>query len=504
MERKVTYHHPIQNYLFVIPPLLVIIFFYAWLSSAGSDNQNGTTTRYYANLAEAFLNRELHLSTQPDPRLLAMENPYSLLARIELTKAGVDIPVDLSLYDGKFYMYWGPVPALLLAALQPFSRQAQIGDFFLAFAFTVGIFLTQFLLLLTVWDREFNRLPKWMLSLSILIGGFVLPVIFLRHEHDHARIYEAAIAGGQFFLMSGLLVAFTAVGSQSLSNQRLAAAGLLWVLAIGSRHILIVPVGFTVLLTTIWIIRASTVFMTNVTRLAFLYLPLGLGGMALAWYNWARFRSVTETGFSYALAGVDLHEHATEIFSSSYILPNLYNYLFHPPHLMSTFPFIAMLKGSETTVSPLYEVPQFYYAQSITGLLCLFPFAIFAIIPMIAFFRNRAQGKSIEKWLEASDHQELAWVILQLGGIVLAAFLLLTFFFWAGMRYSGDFIPPLTVLSALGFWQGYKSTTNKPIVKNLFVFSALLLAAISMLISILLAISTNAGLVDLIIHSSPF
>lgn len=67
-------------------------------------------------------------------------------------------------------MYWGPVPALLLAALESVSPQPPIGDFFLAFAFAVGIFLTQSLLLLAVWDRQFRQLPKWILSLSILVG----------------------------------------------------------------------------------------------------------------------------------------------------------------------------------------------------------------------------------------------------------------------------------------------------------------------------------------------
>jgi hypothetical protein len=503
MKNNITPSQSAQNTLFVIPVLIIVILFYVWLSSSGGG-QNGTTTHYYADLADAFLNGNLHLATKPDPRLLAAKNPYNLQARIELVRDGVEIPVDLSLYHGKFYMYWGPVPALFLAAFQSFSQRLPIGDFFLAFAFAVGIFLTQSLLLLALWDRQFRQLPKWILSLSILVGGFILPVALLRHEHDYARIYEASIAGGQFFLIGGLFMAFTAISGPSISNTRLAGAGFVWALAIGSRHILVVPIGFVVILLTIWTVRKSTGLMAKVTNLVSLYLPLALGGAGLAWYNWARFGSITETGFSYALAGIDLQEHSAEVFSNAYIFQNVYNYLLRPPGFLSTFPFIEMLKGSENTILPFYEVPKFYYAQSLTGLLYLFPFAIFAIVSLIAFFREPVQEKSAVSSLDPGDHQLLVWMTLQLGGSILIAFFLLTLYFWAGIRYLGDFISPLTVLSALGFWQGYRFSSRKLFMKNVYIFCGVVLAGISILTSIFLAISTNSALTDLILQHFPF
>jgi hypothetical protein len=162
-------------------------------------------------------------------------------------KLGIIIPVDFSLYRGKFYLYWGPVPALLLATMELFSSEP-VSDFILAFAFSVGIFLMQSSLLLAVWDRYFYALPKWVLHLSILLAGSALPIALLRHYDDYARIYEAAIAGGQFFLMSGLWMAFTAIARPSIPNWRLVLAGSLWTLAIGTRHILALPIGFMVIL----------------------------------------------------------------------------------------------------------------------------------------------------------------------------------------------------------------------------------------------------------------
>lgn len=51
-----------QNHLFIIPFFVVIILFYAWLSSAGTGEDTGVTSYYYSYLAEAFLDGNLHLA----------------------------------------------------------------------------------------------------------------------------------------------------------------------------------------------------------------------------------------------------------------------------------------------------------------------------------------------------------------------------------------------------------------------------------------------------------
>jgi hypothetical protein len=86
----------------------------------------------------------------------------------------------------------------------------------------------------------------------------------------------------------------------------------------------------------------------------------------------------------------------------------------------------------------------------------------------------------------------------------LIAFLVLMVFFWTGTRYLGDFIPALTVLSVLGFWQGYQFRGHKPLTKNMYILSGVVLAIVSILMSTLLAISIDAGLTDLIINRLPF
>lgn len=456
------------------------MIFHAWLASYTHEQDSGRTTYYYDYLSQAFLQGNLHLSMQPDPRLLASENPYDLSVRAQLEKQGVVTPVDLSLYEGKFYLYWGPVPALLLSFVQLFSGQPQsIADFFLAFLFGIGILLTQTLLLTAAWRQYFSALSPWAYYISLLLAGLIWPVALLRHEHNHARIYEAAIAAGQFFMIGGIWMAFTALTRPSTPNWRLALAGFIWALAIGSRHLLLIPIGIMVILTIFWILRSQMTYATRIAKVICLSLPLAVGGSMLAWYNWARFDSITETGYAYQLAGVDLIHHFDELFSGSYMIQNLYNYLLNPPQLLSDFPFVAMLKGNNSLGLP------FYFAEPVTGLIYMFPFAIFALVPLIVFLWNRPNVyRSISS--EADNNlRSLHWVIFSLGASFTTAFVLIMMFFWSGMRYAADFLPSLTALSTIGLWQGYQLFEHNSKYKT----AGILLAGISVTVSALLAIS---------------
>ena len=154
------------------------------------------------------------------------------------------------------------------------------------------------------------------------------------------------------------------------------------------------------------------------------------------------------------------------------------------------FPFLSMIQRSKNIVLPFYTSPKFYYAEAMTGLLFLFPFAVFAIVPLIGLLSDLFKGNSGTYSLEGSGYRLITWISLSLSGSFSIAFLFILFFFWAGMRYLGDFLPLLTILSAIGFWQGYRFPAHRPLTKKLYIISGIILASVSIVISTLLAIST--------------
>jgi hypothetical protein len=87
------------------------------------------------------------------------------------------------------------------------------------------------------------------------------------------------------------------------------------------------------------------------------------------------------------------------------------------------------------------------------------------------------------------DQPYFDWICISLMGSALAAFIMLLFFFWNVERYLSDFFPALTLLSLIGFWQGYSLLVNKSIGRKLYAIAASTAAIASIGFSILLAIS---------------
>jgi hypothetical protein len=477
LKRSETRAQLLQSDLFAFPVLLIVIAIYLWFMSISY----GSTSNYYALLASSFRHGELSLPLRPDPALLALPNPYDPSAR-----EGIKAPLDLSLYKGKFYLYWGAAPALLLAVLGPLFS-GEISDGYLLFALVCGIFLLQSLLIINIWERFFPEIPKWIVVLSMFVAGLISPSLWLLSQ---PKIYETAIAGGQFFFIAGLSSVISALDRPSPSGWRLALAGIFWALAVGTRSVLVFPIAFMTLMVVYWFYRISD---RSLSKLAIGLVPLGLplvlGAIAFGWYNWARFGSIVETGFSYALAGPDLQRHLSELFSPVYLIQNLYNYLLNPFIVKQAFPLIYPVRGRIDEILPWQVLPEIYSAQAITGILWTAPFSLFAGISASILLKQFFKKNQMNYLGEDSKTISLHWITTGLLGSFLLSFLSLLAFFWTAMRYGEDFMPTLTLLGLIGFWHGYQSLSENPKKNKMLPILGITLAGISIIVGTLLALS---------------
>ena len=329
---------------------LLVLLAYVFFISVGQWTVWPPSTDYYDQLARSFRAGHIDLATRPDSSLLALSNPYDPDARKGIPGLQVEQPGtiwDMSLYDGRVYLYWGPAPALLLSAIK-FVYPAQVGDQVLTFAFLLGSFLFQALLLIKIRSRFFPSASAWTLIAGILLAGFINPAPWLLNI---PRIYEAAIAAGQFFLMGGLYFAFMGLDRPVLSPWRLALAALAWGCAVGSRATLAIPVAFLGVMVLLRLLLSPDRAQALRARLA----PVGAfgfpflaGAILLAWYNFVRFGSVFEFGFRYAITMLDQNRYHNVLFSPAYLLPNTYLYLFNAP-LSIPFSLSSGLSGMGTT-----------------------------------------------------------------------------------------------------------------------------------------------------------
>ncbi|MGB8981918.1 MAG: hypothetical protein WCC12_08590, partial [Anaerolineales bacterium] len=367
-----------------------------------------------------------------------------------------------------------------------------IGDQYLVFAFAVGILLIETLLLIRVWKGVFSDIPAWLILPCILVVGLVSPFGWML---SLTSIHHASILGGQFFFLAGLYTISTAfLDDSSISKRGLFITGILWICAIGSRIAQLAPVGFMVILTLGWIInkhRGQYFLSRTFPLFVSIGLPMFIGAVCLGWYNWARFDSVFEMGTTYALSGPNLQKHQNELFSAQYIPNNIYNYFLLKPDFKKKFPFLGPIHGRREPILKAIDMPDVYYVQETAGLLYIAPFILFAIPAFITALDFLRRGPAFFR--ESSPDIHFRWLTISLLGSFLSSLLFFLIFFWVGVRYQADLMPPLIILSVIGFGQIYRHLVQKTTIRILYTALGLVLAAITMVNSNLIAISVNSA-----------
>src|SRR5262245_92558 len=238
---------------------------------------------------------------------------------------------DASLYRGRFYMYWGPVPGVLLALAKIVLRiHRPIGDEVLTFCFAAGRLAFGLLVLALVRRRLFPRAPPWLVAISGLVFALASPVPFTLAR---GAVYEVSILSGQFFLVGGLYFALRALLAERGLVRLLATASTLWALASASRASLLPATCVLAILAllALRLVPSPPRLQRPAIALAF---PLLLGASVLALYNYARFGSVFEMGANYQMS--NRHFEASLL----WIPANVYSYLFRGLAWDCRFPFV--------------------------------------------------------------------------------------------------------------------------------------------------------------------
>ena len=483
--------------LFVLTGAFVFLA-YVFFTTLGTWTNWPPTTDYYDRLALAFAAGHLHVKEAPDPALVALQNPYDPDARkgipgLEIEAAGTIW--DMSLYGGRIYLYWGPAPALVLLGLRA-ALPGVVGDQYVTFAGLVGTFLFGALILLRLRRRFFADLPLWMTIAGLLVLAFANPGPWLLFS---PRIYESAIATGQCFLMAGTYLAFTALDKQSPFRWRLALAAVLWACAVGSRATLAIAVAYLSVMVVGWLAwtsRREGQTRSGLLSAAAFGLPLVVAAGMLAWYNYARFGSIFEFGFRYAITMLDQNRYRAVLFSSSYLGPNAYMYLLNPPSLSGLFPFVKPVWNEEYVMAFNSRFHAIYNSERIIGLIYVAPFLLFGLVPLAAAFTG--MPRLVRTWAVSDSRDEAGangrifdWFTLTLCGLGLLQLLVVFLVFYATMRYFMDAIPTLVILSMLGFWHLYRRLPQNGLLRGGFILGASGLALFTILMGVLIGFSSD-------------
>ncbi|MFZ5494451.1 MAG: hypothetical protein ACOZE5_03820 [Verrucomicrobiota bacterium] len=398
-----------ESWLLVLALALIgIAYYFALPASARMSSR--TPQDYYGLQTDAFLSGQLHLKIATDPRLLTLENPYA-------GPQGASRPHDMSYYHGRFYLYYGVTPVLLL-----FLPWRLVTGTYLAEALGAVVFLYASVLLASVWlvharRRWFPSLPFGWVLLLVLTIGFSPPLF---SESTNNTFYGVPIAGAVFCLLAAFTAAERALAATTPGRQAawLAAASQSWGLAVGSRPIYVLGLTFLAL-PAVWLWWRSGQDQRwrwpGLRLLLAAVAPAAVVGLGLMAYNYLRFDSPFDFGIRYSMASGDLRE--ARLVGPEFIPKNLRLYLLEAASFVRYHPFV-LLDANAWGLGPHL------------------PFTLLGLLFPLTWLRRTLRDAG---WIFAG---------VLLAGAAAANLGLLCLFFGEQERYLLDFTPPLLLLAA--------------------------------------------------------
>jgi hypothetical protein len=485
-QQEMPSSHQKSDWLWLAGCGAVAVLIALWFITSGTLTRWTPYWGYFDMQAEAFRAGQLALLQAPPQELLDLPNPYDWRAR-----EGIDHLWDTTLYNGKYYLYWGPLPALLALAVKLVYPAAVVEDQYLLFAFYVGIVVCLGLLLHWMRSRLVERVPGWTAGLLLLAGSLSLPPLWLINR---PTVYETAIAGAQFFLLAGLYAALRGADLPRGKNAWIwqMAAGFFWGAMVGCRFnsALAVIFLFSVFaLSALWRAGKLNLDAENLRYVALMLVPLGLWAVGLLWYNTARFGSPLETGHRYQLTGIALPADYGQVFSIQYVIPNFYNIVLRPLVLeLDGFPFVFTPFIQENMWPSFLRLPEtYYYSEPIAGYLFATPFLLVVLVPLAGWLRAGWRWLDGEAWpcVDQILAARQRLFLIAAGGAALINTALLLVFISSSMRYLNDAYFMLFLLAAYGFWWGWQGLRRSTTWRIIFLTAFLLLVIASLAIGML-------------------
>jgi len=381
-----------------------------WFDQAGG---NWNDFDQYQRLADALLHGHTWLDLPVDPVLGQLQNPYDFGARQAYATDGTmhDFYWDHAYFNGRYYCYFGVVPAVLL-----FAPYQLVTGQWLSSGVAIAVFSALAVAFGTLLVQRVARdyFPQASLGIVwLVVIAFNIGTNLFIYSYN-SMFYGIPMACAIALVLMGLWFWQISKRSDGTVNPWLVAAGsICMALNLGTRPQFIAA----------WVI-AFPLFWQQIRYRRTLFSRRGMAATLAAFipfvvlvppilgYNYVRFHSWFNFGQNYNLTGYDM----TARTSSKYtMIPALFNQLFQPIATSANFPFVQRV---ETTLAGPNE-------PSYGGYFAIYPIALFALL----FFLVRRQLQSHKVWGLACCSMGMAFV----------AVLVDTYKSGTSMRYYGDF-----------------------------------------------------------------
>lgn len=352
----------------------------------------------YAHVADALLKGQTHLDLPVPQALSRLSNPYDpQLRNAILAKNTPNVYWDYAFYHGRWYSYFGVLPAIVL-----FLPYRVISSWFIpagailptgaaTIICLLGFFIAGSMLVIRLAQRIHAKVSLASTWLSIILFFITSNTLYLCFR---TTFYSVPMAASLMVTMIGLYHWFTAsndeVSTGVFSRKRVALGSFFIALNLGCRPTFILagllalvlfknhwltPLRALIQLTKRGMLLSSQSYHACASIARFLLItliPVLLTFIPFGWYNACRFGSPTNFGNEYQITITDM---TTMRIPSQNVLPSIFAYLGLPLRFTADFPWI----GIQSIVLPQWQ----YVEPMIGGLFTLCPLATVALFACV-------------------------------------------------------------------------------------------------------------------------
>jgi len=376
------------GFAMLICSMLAFNFFAAYSTLRFRDNELAPRwlKMYSHHMTDALLKKQLHLDIEVPQALLEAERPYDNAYREQygmllnynqkqLDTLETTLVLDVSFYNGKYYSYYGMIPVILLFAPYKLITGNYLPN-------SMGMFLfasIATILLMMLWKQIAQNYLKKIPYFFFLIGGATLYAsstiaINLTISVFHSIAQYSALT----FVILGVIMLLQP--KEKLSIKCLIISSLSFAIAVACRPnslfwSILIPV-------VLWDKRKDCKY----SHLLAIIIPFTIVGSILAWYNYARFDSPFQSGWTYLIMDTNMimYNQVSIIGKIHSGIKGFLILLFNTPNLDLTFPFVT----AKTSNVPFAITNHFHIYNETMGIFC-FPLMWFLLyVRKVDILRN--------------------------------------------------------------------------------------------------------------------
>ena len=408
-------------------------------------------------------------------KLGQLENPYDWSRR-----EGITYKWDRAFYNGKYYCYFGIVPAVFAYVPYYLITGHMLNTKILTLLLVVISQMLMAALVYGIAGQFKKRLNLWMVIGAI--AGFI-NVSMVIYCINGSKFYEIASMAALVCALAGLNFIIRAFENKKYTSLSLGAGALFMALSVGCRpnYVIVSFVGTALMLNGLaknggYVkkegYRAAAYIKgvlskENICNIAAVAIPYIIVAAGLMYYNYIRFGSVTEFGARYQLTVYDTGYYSAADFGKIPLMFARCFFMF--PQISSVFPYVNAVSESSNYVG-------YYYGMSYMGILAN------PIMWSVVLL-----GWSLRRGIKDMGHR--AFVTASIAAAVIMCYITTTMG-GTSLRYSVDFawlffIPVIYIMFDM-----YDRGRRKGITKYILILLSLLVLA-TVVINTLMCISPS-------------